>query len=125
MGNGLIEDVDPRLLGFAVGEGDAGEDADEEAGFRRRGAEILVGVKRLPDAGAERSVFGESEEFSVYDLFAGEEQAWIGAEVQQPAAQGYGAKRAEQGNRWSDLGGSAVRVQGSVDKERFRHFRMI
>ena len=117
----LIEDVDPRLQGFPVSERDAGEDAGEEAGFWRRWPEILVSIKLSPDARAKHSVFGQREEFAFDDLFAWEEQAWIGAQVQQPAAEGCRAKRAEQGDRWSDLGGSAIRMQSSVDEELFIH----
>lgn len=110
-----------------VGEGDFGKDTGVEAGFRGCGAVVFVAVEGGPDFIAEVGVVGDGEEVAVDDfvsgIFAGRnDEAGIGAEVEEAPANGCRAEWAEMRNGGGDGGGGAVRVEGSVDEEGVGHF---
>jgi hypothetical protein len=79
-----VVDVDPAELALSVGEGDLGVDAQEEAGGGIAGEVALVGVEPGEDA-----LVGDGEDLAG-DLAGGvvEDDAGVGAEVVEPAADG-------------------------------------
>lgn len=105
----------------AVGGGGGSFDAEKEAGGRVGGAKAFVGIERGEGGGV-----GDVEEMA-WDfglggiVMGGKDDAGVGAEMVEMAADGCGTDEGEPACGVGDLARGAVGMEGAVDEEEDGH----